>query len=657
MSYNNCYFNLALPHNVKKEKLEELMQDCDSLASLLSTSVSSYVHKELDEFKEINRHKDSRYNSSEQIESPVEEASGKQLDEMVDKVKNGVDECFKRAKAWANYVKQLTKYVEQRCSCEMELARNVKKLAENYMVTLKTEEVEHTKALEDMCRQIKEHHFVSQMRDQVKYHEDKRKTYYNMWTKAIKSRKEAEETMIKLRNVYDRAHADMDRLKMQWGSISEQDEPKSKERAEKKYEEARTKVIEHENSYKQSIAEANSQVQQSYKTQKGIITALRQLLSEGDAKLREQSYKLFQSRKLVAESCPPQLAQNEEECKKYSVNSHYAEFIRDLCKNSEKIEFEPEPFKFEPYEGRRKHDVSDTDSISGSSSKSRESSPVSGSPRSHRLFEVSLNEYSNRYGCLVPPIVTKCIDFLESGDNLMKEGLYRVPGLVSKEKQLTKMFETHEVVEDLTDSGYHVVASVLKKYFRQLPEPLLMVRLYDDFIKISEKFPEPITLANDRLKESLRDVVKKLDKPHYETCATLMNHLYKVAEQESNHMDAFNLGVVFGPNLMGDRQRAANMQENQDRINRQNKVIHILIEFAPEVFKTKEKVELPFCNQVQTFIDSASQNDSDDGANRRNSYPSTLLNDSIDADDEGDAHQSAPSYDNISKDERSPHFV
>lgn len=89
--------------------------------------------------------------------------------------------------------------------------------------------------------------------------------------------------------------------------------------------------------------------------------------------------------------------------------------------------------------------------------------------------------------------------------------------------------------------------------------------------------------------------------------------LNRVAEQESNHMDAFNLGVVFGPNLMGDRQKAANMQENQDRINRQNKVIHILIEFAPEVFKNKEKVELPFCNQVQTFIDSASQNDSDDG--------------------------------------------
>lgn len=39
-----------------------------------------------------------------------------------------------------------------------------------------------------MCRQIKEHHFVSQMKDQVKYHEEKRKTYFNMWTKAVKSR-------------------------------------------------------------------------------------------------------------------------------------------------------------------------------------------------------------------------------------------------------------------------------------------------------------------------------------------------------------------------------------------------------------------------------------------------------------------------------------
>ncbi|KAJ8887837.1 hypothetical protein PR048_014055 [Dryococelus australis] len=61
------------------------------------------------------------------------------------------------------------------------------------------------------------------------------------------------------------------------------------------------------------------------------------------------------------------------------------------------------------------------------------------------------------------------------------DGIYRVSGVKSRVEKLCQAFENGADLVDLSDMHPNVVASVLKLYLRQLPEPLLTFRLYPEF--------------------------------------------------------------------------------------------------------------------------------------------------------------------------------
>ncbi|KAL1743023.1 Rho GTPase activation protein, partial [Schizophyllum fasciatum] len=180
----------------------------------------------------------------------------------------------------------------------------------------------------------------------------------------------------------------------------------------------------------------------------------------------------------------------------------------------------------------------------------------------------------------VPIIVEKCIDAVEASA-LDYEGIYRKTGGSNSSKAITQLFERGDYMSfDLRDSDRFndicSVTSVLKSYFRALPNPLLTFELHEQFMSAVEI--KDIPTKN----KALLELVNSLPPPHYYTLRMLMLHLHRIFERaERNLMNARNLGVVFGPTLMRSSNPGAEFSDMAGKAL----TVEWLVENAPFVFK------------------------------------------------------------------------
>ena len=106
------------------------------------------------------------------------------------------------------------------------------------------------------------------------------------------------------------------------------------------------------------------------------------------------------------------------------------------------------------------------------------------------------------------------------------EGIYRKTGGSNQSKAITQLFERGDYLSfDLRDSDRFndicSVTSVLKSYFRSLPNPLLTFELHEQFMSAVEI--KDIPTKN----KALFDLVNSLPPPHYYTLRVLMLHLHR----------------------------------------------------------------------------------------------------------------------------------
>ncbi|XP_023235151.1 rho GTPase-activating protein 29-like isoform X2 [Centruroides sculpturatus] len=199
-------------------------------------------------------------------------------------------------------------------------------------------------------------------------------------------------------------------------------------------------------------------------------------------------------------------------------------------------------------------------------------------------FGVDLTQQAEETGEPIPLLVKKCISEIERRGYFSK-GLYRVSGVKSDVESLCQMFENGPDLVDLTEVPINVITSVLKHYFRQLPEPLLTYNLYSEFIKIAKENPPKKEEANEEvILDKLQNLIQRLPPIHYVTLAFLINHLKRVAKlSEFNNMPSSNLGIVFGPTLMRTRNDTNSISCLMDTIH-QTRVIDLLITYSTDLF-------------------------------------------------------------------------
>jgi len=132
------------------------------------------------------------------------------------------------------------------------------------------------------------------------------------------------------------------------------------------------------------------------------------------------------------------------------------------------------------------------------------------------LFANSLEEVmSGRKDCTgatIPPPIKKCMDFLKE-HHADTRGIFRISGNQATVNQL-KILLNHGVNVDLHHVDCHVLASLIKLFFRELPEPLFIYSLYDEVISIFK--------SKYYLKQLFINCQKKME-PLWKTHSTVCN--------------------------------------------------------------------------------------------------------------------------------------
>ncbi|KAK3670682.1 Rho GTPase-activating protein [Recurvomyces mirabilis] len=171
-------------------------------------------------------------------------------------------------------------------------------------------------------------------------------------------------------------------------------------------------------------------------------------------------------------------------------------------------------------------------------------------PRLRPTFGISLQELFDRDQSAVPLVVIQCILAVDHF-GIETTGIYRQSGTSSHVQRLIGQFDHNPNTVDFRNPAafYHDVnipASLLKHFFKQLPDPLFPNSSYNAFIDAARL--EEQTQRRD----GLHALINELPDPNYATLRALVLHLHRVAMNESkNRMGSGNLAVCFAPSLMG----------------------------------------------------------------------------------------------------------
>ncbi|KAI4877297.1 hypothetical protein NFI96_011846 [Prochilodus magdalenae] len=196
--------------------------------------------------------------------------------------------------------------------------------------------------------------------------------------------------------------------------------------------------------------------------------------------------------------------------------------------------------------------------------------------QSSRQFGVELSRLTSDERA-VPLVVEKLINYIEM-HGLYTEGIYRKSGSTNKIKELKMGLDTDANSVNLDDYNIHVIASVLKQWLRDLPNPLLTFELYEEFLRATG-------LQDKReVVRGVYTVIDQLSRTHLSTLERLIFHLVRISlQEETNRMSANALAIVFAPCILRCPDSIDPLQSVQD------------------ISKTTACVEMIICEQMNKY--------------------------------------------------------
>ncbi|KAL2444235.1 Rho-type GTPase-activating protein 1 [Exophiala dermatitidis] len=159
----------------------------------------------------------------------------------------------------------------------------------------------------------------------------------------------------------------------------------------------------------------------------------------------------------------------------------------------------------------------------------------------------------------VPAIVDDCVSAMKQMD-MSVEGVFRKNGNIKRLKEASELIDSNQT-PDLNRENPVQVAALLKKFLREMPEPLLTFKLQKLFI-ISQKIPE-----EERRRRILHLTCCLMPKSHRDTMEVLFSFLKwaasfsQVDEESGSKMDIHNLATVMAPNILYAKDKAPNAKQ------------------------------------------------------------------------------------------------
>ena len=207
------------------------------------------------------------------------------------------------------------------------------------------------------------------------------------------------------------------------------------------------------------------------------------------------------------------------------------------------------------------------------------------------IFGVSLVDYAFSHGdggTRPPLIVSKCIAFMELARVINSPGIYRLSAKQSRIQELSSAIERDESVFEFENEREEpaAVASILKLYLRQLPEPLLAMP-WEERMRYTHARDENIRTGFPMLKARIR----RLPQIHQATLQTILRHLSVVAAHSANNkMGVSNLAVVFAPVVLSEAHAEV---MSIAAVAEEDKTMEDLITYWAELFPSQDRDTLP----------------------------------------------------------------
>nr|XP_033811052.1 rho GTPase-activating protein 45 isoform X2 [Geotrypetes seraphini] len=204
----------------------------------------------------------------------------------------------------------------------------------------------------------------------------------------------------------------------------------------------------------------------------------------------------------------------------------------------------------------------------------------------------------------IPFIIKKCITEIEKRAMKMK-GIYRVNGVKTRVEKLCQAFENGKELVELSQASPHDLSNVFKLYLRQLPEPIMLFRFYNELMGLAKESLQDGAKPGKRLEVvdkgsetdklllsvvlKLKDLLQELPAENLATLQYIIQHLKRIAElEQDNKMTPNNLGIVFGPALMRPRPTEATISlSSLVDYPHQARIMEILIIFYNAIFETE----------------------------------------------------------------------
>uniref|UniRef100_A0A8C7YNL2 Rho GTPase-activating protein 19 n=1 Tax=Oryzias sinensis TaxID=183150 RepID=A0A8C7YNL2_9TELE len=190
-------------------------------------------------------------------------------------------------------------------------------------------------------------------------------------------------------------------------------------------------------------------------------------------------------------------------------------------------------------------------------------------------------------GCIAQ--IYQLVEFLSR--HLHVEGLFRVPGNSVRQQTLKELLNGGADV-DLHSGDFHPndVATLLKTFLGELPEPLLTHRHFNAHLKIADMtlFDEhgnKTAVPNkERQIEALQLLFLLLPQANRSLLKLLLDLLYHTAKlQDKNKMSAHNLALMFAPHVLWPRHMTAS--DLKDHLKKLNSSMAFLIKHSQKLFR------------------------------------------------------------------------
>ncbi|KAI8929848.1 hypothetical protein BC831DRAFT_442329 [Entophlyctis helioformis] len=179
----------------------------------------------------------------------------------------------------------------------------------------------------------------------------------------------------------------------------------------------------------------------------------------------------------------------------------------------------------------------------------------------------------------IPLIMEHCVRTLQRSD-LATEGIFRKNGNIRRLKEVCERIDNDPKDIDLSNDNPIQIAALMKKFLREMPDPLLTFKLKDLFV-IAQKLESEA----DRLL-AVRLLCCLLPKPNLELLSVLAQFFHEVASycgadgQPGNRMHMENIATVIAPNILYSKTGAS--PEDSVYCVR---AVHLILENMPDVFK------------------------------------------------------------------------